>query len=120
MPVTWNAEAVPESVRTTVIDGKPQLSVTTEALVYLTMGVGIREITASNAGEFYARVRLYETLIGVTMTNGSGEPVMITATDVRNHIGLTTNAPLLTAAKFRKILLDRAFGALTFEYDQSA
>lgn len=70
-----------------------RLNPVTESLIFKTMSVGIGEITEANAAEFYARVHLVEQIDGPSMFGmPEGRPDTITVEDVRQHIGLQTNA----------------------------
>ena len=71
----------------------------TEAVIFLTLFVGMNEITEKNAVEFACRVHLFETY-GDPLLKGLDGPVRITLADIQRHIGLRTNANLLTRARF--------------------
>ena len=65
----------------------------TEALVFLTMAIGISRIDEKNYLEFYRRLKFYEKLWGE-------RPRPITLEDVHRRIGLFTNASKLTEKQF--------------------
>jgi hypothetical protein len=83
----------------------------THALIFLTMSVGMGAITEKNWTEFYARVRAEEKLHGARrsqkLVEGKWVDCPITAQDVKDHIGLSTNASRMTEAQWRKSLLER-------------
>lgn len=71
----------------------------TNALVWATMAVGIREITKQNFEEFYRRLHLIEKING-TFLMQNGRPLFITREDVERRIGLYTNAGTITKRNF--------------------
>jgi len=94
-------------------DDTVKLNTATEALIWLSMGIGMNRITEANAAEFYSRVSLYEKLNGsmrsVWYDDDRGHQRIFTSEeDVYNHIGLGTNATPYTDAKFRKLMFDCA------------
>jgi hypothetical protein len=66
---------------------------TTERIYFVTMVTDLGEITATNYGEFYARVKVYAHITGDDS---------ITLEDVKRRIGLTTNVSNTTSAQFLK------------------
>lgn len=81
----------------------------TEVLAMSTMACGMREITAKNADEFYARLTVVQRLQGGGWLIENGEPRYITRDEVKRHVGLRTNATAWTEAQFIK---QQAGGAL--------
>jgi hypothetical protein len=83
----------------------------THALIFLTMSIGMGAITKKNWTEFYARVRAEEKLHGARrsqkLVDGKWVDCPITAQDVKDHIGLSTNVSRMTEAQWRKSLLER-------------
>lgn len=73
----------------------------TRSLIFLTLNVGIGEITERNADEFYARLHIIERIQGASTRLG-GEEVYTTPQEVRAHIGLRTNVPTETRARWAK------------------
>ena len=71
----------------------------TEALIWLSMYCGYREITSKNVKDVTKRIFAWEKLFGTMMQNDKG-PVSITFEIVRKHIGLKTNASLMTEKAF--------------------
>ena len=83
-------------------DGKPLYKLTglTETFIWLTMIVGISEITDKNAQEFFTRVSFEENLLGPMRKHKNGKGVYVTFEDVKRHIGLRTNASPYTKSKW--------------------
>lgn len=77
-------------------NGKRYLGPVTEALIFLTMAVGLTEITEKNAQEFYTRLAFYQSVFNVP------EEDRLTYAQVRIHIGLHTNAGNQTKAQWLK------------------
>ena len=71
----------------------------TEAVIFLTIFVGMGEITSQNASEFACRVNLFETCC-CPMLQGADGPRFILLADIQRHIGLRTNAAPLSRQKF--------------------
>ena len=65
----------------------------TERIYFVTLVTDLGEITESNFGEFYARVKVYEAITGDDY---------IKLEDVKRRIGLTTNVRNTTSAQFLK------------------
>lgn len=70
----------------------------TECVIWLTMIVGIGEITAESAEKVHARIYAWETVAGPLSTSGRA----ITPDDIRRRVGLRTNASPRSDALFRK------------------
>lgn len=93
-------------------DGEPrrQLSQSTHNLIFLTMVVGMGEITADNYKEFYKRVALFERLRSPVRVKIGPDGMMIddpyTLDDIRQHIGLRTNVSFEKPAAWRKRILE--------------
>lgn len=87
----------------------------TNALIWATMSVGIRDITEETIPEFYARLRVWENIAGPMLwgkdeETGKLEERKVEVADLRKRIGLHTNASSMTRAEWRKNLasyLDR-------------
>jgi hypothetical protein len=90
-------------------DGK--LHPTTDTLIWATMFVGIPRITVDNVEEFSTRVSVYERLFGAfratVEVNQDVTDIYITPADVLRHVGLSTNASVMTTAKFKRHVMDR-------------
>ena len=81
----------------------------TEALIFVTMVVGINRITEDNATTFAERLAAYQKVRGALLSNYDGETVTerpVTAEDVRARIGLSTNATPMTNAAFKRRMAD--------------
>jgi hypothetical protein len=121
MPFTWTAGDVPEDVRT-VDDGAggKRLNPITQTIVFATMSVGMPRITEQNAREFYARVSIWEKLMGAGTHDADLNPIYISTADVRAHIGVSTNANAMTTPQFRKFVFDKAASHALAGYDTAA
>lgn len=97
--VCWT-EAKEDAAWSPTKKGDKVMNPITNALIWVTMQIGIGEITEENAVEFYSRIHFSEKLFGTNLSNG-GEPYFLTFEDVRRHIGLKTNVfPKETDAKW--------------------
>lgn len=81
----------------------------TNALIWATMSVGIRDITEENIPEFYARLSVWESIVGAMLyetdtETGKATERGVTVEDLRKRIGLHTNASSMTRAEWRKNL----------------
>lgn len=103
MSLNWNAEKVENRENFT----KEQFGIL-DALIWMTMAVGIHEITEKNYKEFHARLDLIQSLHGAYM-NKKGEDYFVTLEDVKMCIGLRTNAGTLTRNQFNKGQLERFY-----------
>jgi hypothetical protein len=72
---------------------------TTERIYFVTLVTDLGEITESNFGEFYARVKVYEAITGDNS---------ITLADIKRRIGLSTNVSNRTTAQFLKRMSELA------------
>jgi hypothetical protein len=72
----------------------------TNALIWGTMSVGMNSITEANWREFYTRAYIIQTIHGSWIYE-NGDHRFITPQEIRDHIGLGTNATNYTAAKFK-------------------
>jgi len=85
------------------------LSPVTNALIMVTMGIDMPEITEANVEEFAWRVSFYELLAGpllVKVEDDDFVPDLITIEQVRQHIGLRTNVSPRTTNQFVKKMVD--------------
>lgn len=122
MSLDYDLTKVPLEKRSVMEDGKAMMSLRTQAIIFGTMYVGMSEITEDNAEEFFRRIRFYETVFGpVRIFPANAEKkIMLTAQDIRDHIGLSTNASNLTEAKFKKITMENLERELTIAWDNEA
>lgn len=76
-----------------------------ERIIWLTMIIGMREITEKNWEQFYNRVNFYEKNTDSHMWKKQKNklvPMYITKDQVQKMIGLSTNASTLTKNQFIK------------------
>jgi len=97
-------------------DGESRMRARTDSLIWATMFLGLDRITAENCEEFYTRIRIYERLFGAIMVRTSvptpGEAfvqtdVPCTLEDIKQHIGLRTNADSMTPLQFDRKICER-------------
>jgi hypothetical protein len=81
--------------------GDDMISGVTDALIWATMSVGIPKITEENWQKFFARLNFYERLFS-PWRRLDGKPFYFKPEDVQMHIGLKTNVPPETDARWRK------------------
>lgn len=105
MALHYDLTKIPVENRTITVDGEQEMSPVTHTLIWSTMAVGMTSITEKNWTDFYARLHAYELLSGAFLRNNDG-PLLVTADQVRQHIGLSTNAGTETEAAWRKRILD--------------
>jgi hypothetical protein len=87
----------------------------------LMMHVGINHLTHDNAAEFYTRIKLIEACFGGgLMQDNKGKLVGITAEDVYNHVGLTSNVSTYTTMQFYKHLRDDVVKELRRHYKHAS
>lgn len=124
MPLNWSVKAVANaddvcyytatknSVMNGITRGEEYVHPITNTLVFLTMAMGLNEITKENLDEWESRLALaYEVgwvskMVVYGGTDGDGthkwEPRLITRADLIRHIGLETNASEESPAAWRK------------------
>jgi len=79
------------------------MNAVTEMMIFLTMFIGINEITKPNHTEFYNRIKQFEIVAkqgGLLIHPETGESRMPTLEEVKWHIGLKTNASPYTKRKW--------------------
>src|SRR5512133_2041820 len=105
MSLNWTINKVKDFEKTCYIDvdGNKQLSHATNALIWLTMGVDMGEITNKNKDEFFSRVQKYEKILGAMRQDDKGF-VYVTKDEVYAHVGLGTNVRTLSAKAFERKL----------------
>jgi hypothetical protein len=79
----------------------------TNALIWLTIGVDMGQITETNIGEFYARTKVWELITGAIInkeneTTKEWEPYFLTFSDIHKRIGLLTNVSNESITKWFK------------------
>jgi len=76
----------------------------TESMIYSCMIVGIGQITMKNVDEFWHRISMYQSIAGPLLVSANEDgkvvPKKMTSDNVRNYIGLRTNADTLSKTKF--------------------
>jgi len=77
-----------------------RMSVTTGALIWASLLVGLPEITEKNAERWHRRVAAVEATNTAYRRGPDGEPVYFTLEEVKAHVGLTTNVSRQTEAAF--------------------
>jgi hypothetical protein len=84
-----------------------------ERIIWLTMIIGMREITEKNWEQFYNRVNFYEKNTDSHMWKKQKNklvPMYITKDQVKKMIGLSTNASTLTKNQFiKKVMSEDKF-----------
>ncbi len=78
---------------------KGKMNPLSHALVFATIAIGINEITKRNWIKFYARLHFWERVNGPYLLK-KGKPFLISAEEVKRHIGLSTNASVFSDARF--------------------
>lgn len=82
-----------------VKDWEKKTGALADMMIWLTMFVGINEITEKNSSEFFRRVSFLEKINGAFLSYNK-KPKPITLEDVRSFIGLSTNASSITWSQF--------------------
>ena len=72
-----------------------------QTVIFLTMTLGMNEVTEKNKDKFFNRIKFMESRTGVVMRLND-EPHPFTMEMVEECIGLTTNASTMTKAQFLK------------------
>ena len=86
-------------------DGEPmgKMPDVLNSLIWITMSIGISSITEKNWEDFYTRMKLLGVDRNLLRIDENGSPTIpISAEDVRDHIGLMTNASTMTKSQFLK------------------
>ena len=108
MSLNWNISNINDYKHICYLtkdDGKEILHPTTDAIIWLTLIIGMGKITDDNANAFYSRVRAYELLRGAMLYDKMSRPNYIEYEDILAHIGLVTNSSKMTDAQFRRHLM---------------
>jgi hypothetical protein len=77
----------------------------TKAIVLMMMVIEVGEIKTDNVPEVFSRISIFERINGNSVydvVDGVRKPHYITLEDVKNHIGLKTNAPNSSRNEFLK------------------
>jgi hypothetical protein len=121
MALRWNVESIKDSdnvcwVEATqddpnhgIVAGEKYMSPVTNTLIWATIAVDLPGITEENAGEFFARLQIWESIFGAFMIRAEvdgvrpeGAAAFITRDEVIAHIGLTCNVSPVSRAKWLK------------------
>tara|TARA_R110002110_G_scaffold340576_2_gene550730 strand:- start:315 stop:731 length:417 start_codon:yes stop_codon:yes gene_type:complete len=89
------------------LDKYYEMNTETNMLIFICMFIGMSEITEKNFNKFYDRVKLYELINGSylkTINPKTKKPKekYFTLEDIKNHIGLKTNAENLNKTQYLK------------------
>ena len=76
---------------------------TTRALIFATANVGLGEITEKNWKEFFIRSYIVENIHGVWRYDEDCKEMPMQPQEVKDHIGLATNATNYTKQEFMEI-----------------
>jgi hypothetical protein len=99
--LNWSVSSV-ENFSDVCFDSNEQIELRTEQLVFATMVVGMNQISEKNHLEFWYRLHLYESMFGSLIREADGEPCFFLLPDVKEHIGLFTNATIVPFGKWSK------------------
>lgn len=100
MPLTFDTSKIDPEITTRKEEDGDYWSYTTESVIWHTMFVGMNDIKdEATAQKFYERYTALNIAMGVNL------PYFLSAQDIHNHIGLTSNASTLTDAAFRGKLI---------------
>lgn len=108
MSFRWNVKNVDnyEQLCYETVNGELQWNPVTEALAWGLMVAGIHSITEETWKEVYVRISAYERAVDSFLKEHDPKKGLvsryITARDVYDHIGMTTNASRRTPAEFWK------------------
>ena len=111
MPLNYDYSKVKESTKTWEPDGTfddegnpmGQMTEVLNSLIWTTMSIGMSSITEKNWKDFYTRMKLLGSDRSLLRRDKNGNfTVPISAQEVKDHIGVSTNASTLTKAEFLK------------------
>lgn len=92
--------------------GAAGMNVVTQTVVFSTMFVGIGTLDEANLPEFWARVDLYQRIVGPLVT----QTRPLTLEDLRAHLGLRTNVfPKEPRAKWLSRIAKRTMDGSAYE-----
>ena len=103
MALTWDIREIAdnESLWTYDTEGVNTLSPLTEVMIHLTIAIGLNEITEKNYKTFFRRAKELEVVYGMRGFLVEAESTrMPYIHEVQKHIGLKTNADILTNRKW--------------------
>jgi hypothetical protein len=111
MPLNYDYSKVKESTKVWEPDGTfddegnplGHIPDVLNTLIWVTMSVGMSEITEDNWKDFYTRMKIMGKDRSLLRRDKNGEfTVPISSQEVKDHIGLMTNASTLTKLQFLK------------------
>ena len=97
MALNWNIERCKDYKKLT----DETEGVITDALTWLTMSIGMPEITKKNHEEFFLRTQIHQKINGAFLRKGNGAPFYMSIEDIEKRIGLYTNADKFSKAVFK-------------------
>lgn len=108
MPLTWDVSKIKDQ-STVCFDGDFKINPITKALIFMTESIGVPVITEESQYDFFLRCRVHERINGAAIPDS--DPLKlgnksIGLGDVRNHIGLRTNARRLSGKGFREEIMN--------------
>lgn len=113
MSLDWSTERLDEEARAKHFppDDAGRMSDALHTLIWATIPVGVGEITAKNADDFWHRLDLWQKGIGAQFQvrnniRSPWVPLLVTKEQVHAAIGLHTNAASKTKSRFLKDLYD--------------
>lgn len=100
MSLNWNLTAIADYETLCFIgEGEERrLNPVTDALIWYTLTVDIGQLTEKSFEEFFARMVIYDALRGPLLWEAGGYR-SITREELRQHIGLNTNASFKVGAR---------------------
>ncbi len=121
MSLNYNYSAVPEHYTVSPFD-KNRIHPVTNYLIWSSLLTGISSITKSNYQEVYRRVAVLQKLNGsdiqyVDPLTQDLVSIYVSLQDIKNHIGLWTNASSMTPAQFDKHIMERLSRDAILSYD---
>ena len=111
MPLNYNYSKIKESTKVFEPDGTfddegnelGYIAQVLDTLIWATLSVGLSDITEKNWKDFYTRMKIMGKDRSLLRKDKNGRyTVPISAQEVKDHIGLTTNATKLTKLQFLK------------------
>lgn len=127
MSLNWSIEDVKDYKNVCWLDDPENpgsedriLNPITDALIWHTMAVGIGQITEDTVEEFYNRSRLYTQFFGGFVRSYNEETEKyesrpFTATEINDHIGLSTNVSYESPSEWRNRIWKFEIGKFNFE-----
>tara|TARA_Y100000310_G_C20627686_1_gene786876 strand:- start:390 stop:857 length:468 start_codon:yes stop_codon:yes gene_type:complete len=98
-----------------------RMSPITSAIIFGTMTIGLNAVTEKNFDDFHDRMIIVQTVYDTVMImerSGPDDPFVkrpISYTELRQHIGLTTNATSMTKREFKEQIMKNLYRDATRE-----